>query len=865
VRKLRDAAAMFDAGTDDAIAWGNRRTVNHKRIERIWRQKGLKVHPKQLMFRWRYALLIGMLLVVFVGLSYTAILTKSSTYDEPMHAVAGAVQRQQHDFRMDIDNPPLWLYWAELPNFGYLLKLDLSSSAWKTMTTNSGNEWQFAIDTLYHTPGTDGEAFVRRCRPMQLVLGATIGMILAIFTWQVGGSVAALIAVALFSLDPAFLAHAALLKNDVPIALIMLTLVWTLWHIGRRASIVTIVAAMLMSALTLTVKFSGIVLVPIAAALLMIRALMPFEWPIAGRILTNRRSRIVFVILLILMMGASAYVGAWASYGFRFRATSDREPIDTKRLLTVASFFRTEMDMPNANPQQIMDRAGKTIDEDWSTQVANIALQHRLFPEAWLNGLLFTKEFAKARPAYLCGQYSMTGWWYYFPLAVLFKTPLATLLVVATLVIGFFAQPIANTFQAMNFLKTSGGWVVPAIAVPFSVYALAALTGNLNIGVRHILPLFPFSFMAIAIGFSHVIARRRRLGITLGSVFFAMLVTETLIAWPNYLSFFNIACGGARGGFQLLADSNLDWGQDLPLLAKWQREHPGDKLYFSYPHTVDPSAYGIRFTALPENSPSAQPMEGPDGPPVVAISATVLQQVYFKTRTGMFDDLLRIEPAAVLGGTIYLWKGDSAVLNWLGTVLLQMNRPSEAIAALERAVQLEPANALSHGKLGTALAGVGQIPQALEHLRLAVKLDPNYENAHNNLGTLLAATGATQDAIAEFERAISLRPDGANAHVNLATLLLQTGQPAKAVEHYEAVLKLQPQIVTAYANLAKALATLNRVDEAIATAKGGIEVARSGGQEVEAQRIEEWLAHYRTEVQRGNTAEPRSDSPPASR
>ena len=813
--------------------------------------------------QWLIVGLIAISLGAFAVLSYTAALTKSSTFDEPMHTVAGAVHRQLKDFRMDIDNPPLWLYWAEIPNWGHPLPLDLASPNWKQMPRNNVKEWLFTGETLYSTSETDGEGFVRRCRPMQIILGVAVGCVLAAFGWQIGGAAAGLIAVVLFAFDPTFLAHTPLVKNDVPITLITIALFWALWHVGRRASLGTIVAVVLLSALTLTIKFSGILLVPVADVLLIVRALMPFDWPVAGRILTKRRSRLAFSILLTLVMGISAYIGVWASYGFRFRATSTGEPIDTEYLLANAAGFRAHLAMPDASQQEIIEQAFKNVTDDWSTRLTHVALQHKLLPEAWLNGLLVTNERAKDRPAYLCGQYSTTGWWYYFPLAVLFKTPLATLLAACVLVTSYLIAPVFWARKAKEFLKTSGAWTVAAVAVPFSVYAVFAMMSHLNIGVRHILPLYPFGFLAIALGFSHLIRRRRRLGYVLGGILFVMLIAETALAWPNYLAFFNAACGGYRGGFYLLADSNLDWGQDLPLLAKWQRDHPKDKLYFVYDKDVPPIAYGIRFASLEENSPFARLTDVQEGPPYIAIGATVLQKVYSKTNA--YDDLLKIEPTAVLGGSIYIWADNGAALNWLGALLTKKGRYPEALAAFERAVQLQPNDAFSHDQFGSALVGGGKIAEATEQFRLAIKLDPNDDNAHDYLGAILNSSGDAQSAISDFERALALRPNRANYRLNLANALAQTGQHLKAVEQYQASIGLEPKPVQAYANLAKALAALDRSQEAIAAAQRGIENARSSNQESEAEKIEEWLAHYQIEVKRDSKADPGSHSAPVAR
>jgi tetratricopeptide (TPR) repeat protein len=800
--------------------------------------------------RWPFVVLIAISLAAFSILSYTAAITKSPTFDEPLHAVAGAVHRQVHDYRIDIEDPPLWLYWAEMPNWNRPLKLDLSSPNWTTMTRSGENQWQFTIDTLYHTPENDGEAFIQRCRPMQVAIGVAVGCVLAAFAWQIGGALAGLIAVVLFAFDPTFIAHSAQIKNDVPVTLVTIALTWTLWRLGKRATIYTIAALIVVSALTLTVKFSGLLLIPISFALLVVRALMPFEWPVLGRILTMRRSRLAFSMMLALAVAISAYVAVWASYGFRFRASTDREPIDTKRILLIASEYRNQLNGPNPVNKPMSEQSSGNIDDDWFNRLVTIGLQYKLMPEAWLNGLLFVNEWSKARPAFLCGQRSTSGWWYYFPLAALFKAPLATLLAGGVLVVAFLIAPVAHVRQARNYLITEGAWTVAAIAIPFGTYGLLALTAHINIGIRHILPLFPFGFLLLALGLSRLIQQRRRLGLALGTILFVLLTVETVWAWPNYLAFFNTACGGARGGIHLLADSNLDWGQDLPLLAKWQRAHPEQKLHLAYFGLVDPATYGIQFSAFPGHNVSMALAEFSGGPSYLAISAHVLQLSYYNSR--LCHELLATESVELLGGSIYiynLWE-QPAALSVLGKTLTNSHRYSEAIVALERALQLQPNDAASHANLAVALATTGKTPEAIEHLRAAVRLDANDINAHRNLGLLLYATGDVQAAAKEFERVATLQPNDANFQINLADALSQLGQHSTAVEHYEIAVRLQPKNGQTYAKLAKLQATLNHSQEAVANAQRAIEIARSSGQETEASELEEWLKHYQLELQR---------------
>jgi hypothetical protein len=130
------------------------------------------------------------------------------------------------------------------------------------------------------------------------------------------------------------------------------------------------------------------------------------------------------------------------------------------------------------------------------------------------------------------------------------------------------------------------------------------------------------------------------------------LAVESCCAYPNYIPFFNVFAGGARGGLRLLSDSNLDWGQDLPLLAAWQRKHPDQKLFLAYFGSTDPAYYGICYTNLPGGYIAGPPVQQVDGPGVMAISATTLQGAYCEQA---WMSLWSLKPIDVLGGSIYLF------------------------------------------------------------------------------------------------------------------------------------------------------------------------------------------------------------------
>jgi hypothetical protein len=203
-------------------------------------------------------------------------------------------------------------------------------------------------------------------------------------------------------------------------------------------------------------------------------------------------------------------------------------------------------------------------------------------------------------------------------------------------------------------------WTLACLLIPFTVLFVADLRSKLDLGVRHLLPVYPFLYIAASIGITLLIRKLGNRGVILAIVLALGLVVETVCRFPNYIAFFNIAAGGPRGGFDYLGDSNLDWGQDLPALAKWQRENSDKNLYLCYFGTADPVHYGIQYQPLPDTMSLRDhdiDISLPRTPGVIAISATFLQGIYLTPRYRQVYALLRDHavPIAVLNGTIYLY------------------------------------------------------------------------------------------------------------------------------------------------------------------------------------------------------------------
>lgn len=231
--------------------------------------------------------------------------------------------------------------------------------------------------------------------------------------------------------------------------------------------------------------------------------------------------------------------------------------------------------------------------------------------------------------------------WYYALASLVIKTPLSTLLLLAMGALGAVC--------ARN--RDANSWFV---LIPALVVLAASCFDITNPGVRRVLPALPFLLLFAA---AAPRALPRRSGALAISLLVAWSALTALHIFPHHLSYLNAAFGGPERGPYVLDESNIDWGQDLPALAEWQREHPSSEplrlLYFG---TAQPSAYGVRAVVFD----LAQVEEPPSG--TVAISAHYLAGLRkLQARTGADADWLsKYEPVAKAGHSIFIYRFPSA-------------------------------------------------------------------------------------------------------------------------------------------------------------------------------------------------------------
>ncbi len=241
-----------------------------------------------------------------------------------------------------------------------------------------------------------------------------------------------------------------------------------------------------------------------------------------------------------------------------------------------------------------------------------------------------TVHTASGHPATLFDAVSTTGWWWYFPVVIMLKWPTVILLLCAAGVILGLARrrpPIASI-----------AWIGAAFPV---LYFCVAMLARVNIGDRHILPIYPFLLLGCAAAWQLGRTRPRIRMILL--VLLVLHVGDGLRYAPDYLTHFNVFVRTSER-YRLLSDSNLDWGQGLKAVRAYEALHPDQDLSLAYFGSVDPRLYGVRARALAEDDR----VQG-----VVMVGATHLSGQYLSNRHA-YAWVLECPRLEILANAIYV-------------------------------------------------------------------------------------------------------------------------------------------------------------------------------------------------------------------
>ncbi|MDO8546208.1 MAG: glycosyltransferase family 39 protein [Nitrospirales bacterium] len=556
------------------------------------------------------------LVVLYWGMGVSSQVDKSPTFDEVAHLTAGYTYWLANDYRLHPENGVLPQRWAALPLYvgeHRVPSLD-QPSWWKS------NVWAIG-EQFFHREGNDLDAMLLQGRAMIALLGLGLGLVVYGWSRSLFGPIGGMISLLLYTFCPTILAHGSLITSDMAIALMLTVSMWCLWQLLHRVSWYRVLGTGLVLGLLVVSKMSAVLVLPMALLLLVVRlcAKRPLLVEIgSSHQVEGTTTKLAVFAGVGMALVLIAAVVTWGAYGFRYSAFNVYEP---------------GRDSLSRGWDAVVSGTGPI------GSAVEFAREHRVLPEAYLFGFGAVIQNAQARVAFLNGEHGLTGWWYFFPYALLVKTPVPALILLACAMIG-----AALHFRSESERRACAEWVpiieglyqTAPLWVLLLVYWAFALTSNLNIGHRHLLPTYPAMFI-LAGAASYWCAMRYQIAhVALGAILVWHLL-ESVSIRPHYLAYFNRLDGGPSQAYRHLVDSSLDWGQDLPGLKRWldQQGLSGQAVtpvYLSYFGTGNPDYYGIDAILLPGFSPRLLNERAPLAGGVYCVSASMLQSVYLHAR-----------------------------------------------------------------------------------------------------------------------------------------------------------------------------------------------------------------------------------------
>lgn len=594
-----------------------------------------------------YAILAVMFLMML-----GSVWNDSAIIDELAHIPAG-FGYLKGDYRLNPEHPPLlktasafsaWLF--AKPNF------PTDTKAWRE---DVNGQWDQGALFLYES-GNNADSLIFWARLPIMLLAVFLGWLIFRWTKKHFGSRTALLTLIFYAFSPTLLTHSRYVTTDLGAAfgffIGIISFIWFLesptWKSALLAGLVFGIAQLL--------KFSLVLLIPLYIFSLLIWILVKPNLHIHERLRLGWQ-----MALKTLVLGLAGLALIWIVYiPHTINYPQERQIRDTTFLLS------------SYGTRPVADAVIALSKNEITRPLAQ-----------YLLGILMVNQRAQGgNTQYFLGDISASGFKSYFPILYLLKEPLA--FHVLTLIALWFA--VQKVWQSSTENKSSltarlRSWTENhftefSFLVFIAFYWALSISSPLNIGIRHVLPTFPFIWILVAKGVSgwvslHEVANPKSWLSWLYNIYqiyiksiprylaviglLVWLVASSVSANPNFMTYYNELAGGERNGYNIAVDSNYDWGQDLKRLSMYAGKNNVEKIYIDYFGGGQVKYY---FGDKGENwSSSKGPIKG-----WFAVSATFRQSSFGEPSEGFvrkpedsYEWLKSYEPVARIG-SIFVYK-----------------------------------------------------------------------------------------------------------------------------------------------------------------------------------------------------------------
>jgi len=505
--------------------------------------------------------LLGLIALLSGILMFNAAKSDSAIVDELAHIPAGYSYARYLDYRLNPEHPPLVKLLSAIPLLFQNLKFPTDSLAW---TRDVNGQWTIGGQFLYES-GNDADKIISWARVVPIIL--TLILIIAIYFWSKNlmGKWWAFLPTFLFAFSPTVLAHGHYVTTDIGAAIGMFAATVAFLNLLSRPSRKTLLWAGLAFGFAQLLKFSAVLLAPYFIILAGVYFLVWRRFSAQAWHYIKSLFWVFSIGFIIVYLG---YLPLTWNYPVEKQVTD------------------AQANLSNFNPHWLAE------------SVVWMSGSPILRPAAeYLSGFFMVLQRSSGgNTYYFSDELSNQARRDYFPLVLLMKEPVASLILI------FFAFGLGayNTGRAalavifrrsrklVDYLTTH--FAEFAMTAFIAIYWLSSITSNLNIGIRHILPTLPFIYILAAGGIKQwfsignldlmrnfaikiSVIYRQIFSLSLKSALLAVLLiwylASSASAAPHFLSYFNFMFGGLDGGWRYVTDSNYDWGQDLKRLKTW--------------------------------------------------------------------------------------------------------------------------------------------------------------------------------------------------------------------------------------------------------------------------------------------------------
>jgi hypothetical protein len=549
-------------------------------------------------------------LLVVLFLQLLAVNRRTSmSWDEGHHLFDGYTILKHHDYDLNPEVPPLAKAAAAIPI--------LPTRLYEPVQQGRASQLEAFLDGKDFLYRNDANQLLLRGRIVISLFTLALALLVFFAGEQLFDTTTGLLALALLTFDPNLLAHGALITTDAAITCLVFATVFAWYRYALRPSLWRLILTGLLFGLALATKFTGLFLIPVLGLMALVELLQTRNL----RILLPRCLALAVVALI-------GYTILWSTYGFRYAT----RPNGLAQNPTLTDYLHDYARVANPKPLQTLART-------------------HLLPEAYLWGLANTRLTEDRNVSYLFGTIRRHGTWLYFPSAIAVKStlPLLALLLLAII---------------LSLREPSLRWRWLTLMAPVAVFLGLAMHSSMNIGVRHILPIYPFLYLIGASALSLLITRDRRWIIAAALLLVFQAVTS-LRTFPAYIAYANEAWGGPDNVHRYLTDSNSDWGQQLKSAATYLQDHHITDCWIAYTASgvVDERFYNIPCRPLPTvvnlwwiPVPMSVP---PHIHGTVLLSDDELQGIDLPYgQTSPYSDFKSLKPTATIDGGLFVYSGD---------------------------------------------------------------------------------------------------------------------------------------------------------------------------------------------------------------